>query len=58
MTPRKIQSPVFSLPVNHRHPCLSTFRVANMNVLGLKFMFCVHFGLPFRHDTHIKPGLI
>ena len=21
MTPRKIQTPVFSLPVNHRHPC-------------------------------------
>ena len=39
MTPRKIQSPVFSLPVNHRHPRSSAFRVADMNVLGLKFMF-------------------
>ena len=42
MTPRKIQSPVFSLPVNHQHPRSSAFRVADMNVLGLKFMFFVY----------------
>ena len=42
MTPRKIQSPVFSLPVNHRHPRSSAFRVAGMNVLGLKFMSLVY----------------
>ena len=43
MTPRKIQSPVFSLPVNHRHPRSSAFRVTDMNVLGLKFMFLCTF---------------
>ena len=43
MTLRKIQSPVFSLPVNHHHPHSSAFRVADMNVLGLKFMFLCTF---------------
>ena len=43
MTPRKIQSPVFSSPVNHRHPRSSAFRVADTNVLGLKFMFLCTF---------------
>ena len=46
MTPRKIQSPVSSLPVmpvNHRHPRSSAFGVADMNVLGLKFMFLCTF---------------
>ena len=43
MTPRKIQSPVFSLPVNHRHPRSSAFRVTDMNFLGLKFMFLCTF---------------
>ena len=43
MTPRKIQSPVFSLPVNHRQSRSSAFRVADMNVLGLKFMFLCTF---------------
>ena len=43
MTPRKIPSPVFSSPVNHRHPRSSAFGVAEMNVLGLKFMFLCTF---------------
>ena len=43
MTPRKIQSPVFSLPVDHRHPRSSAYRVTDMNVLGLKFMFLCTF---------------
>ena len=58
MTLRKRQSPVFSLPVNHQHPRSSAFRVADMNVWDLSLFFCVHFSLPFRHDTHIKTGLI
>ena len=43
MTPRKIQSPLFSSPVNYQHPRSSAFLVADMNVLGLKFMFLCTF---------------
>ena len=38
----KILSPVFSSPVNHRHPRSFAFRVADMNV-ALKFMFLCTF---------------
>ena len=58
MTPRKIQSPVFFSPVNHRHPHSSAFWVADMNVFGLGLCCFVHFSLPFRHDTHINTCLI
>ena len=58
MTPRKIPSPVFPSPVDHRHPCSSAFQVADMNVFGLSLCSCAHFSLPFRQDTHIKTGLI
>ena len=34
------------------------FFFADMNVFGLSFCSCVHFSLPFRHDTHINTGLI
>ena len=57
-TPRKIQSPVIFSPVNHRHPRSPAFWVAEMNVFGLSLCSCVHFRLPFGHDTHINTGLI
>ena len=42
ITPRKIESGIF-FPVNHRHPRSSAFRIADMNILGFKFMFLCTF---------------
>ena len=41
-TEKSTESGIY-LPVNHRHPRSPTYRVADMNVLGLKFMFLCTF---------------